>query len=121
MQNARSSAELTLSSAAEPEVFRESEVAASVIITSRNRCADVLRAVASCFAQQGTTLEVLVFDDASDDGTVDRVRQTFPNCRVFGNTERQGYIINRNRGFLEARGPVVFSLDDDAYFSDVDI
>lgn len=81
----------------------------------------MLRAVASCYAQVGVDLEVLVFDDASMDQTVEAVREQWPQCRVFASTVRTGYIVNRNRGFIEARGEIVFSLDDDAYFSRDDI
>jgi len=90
---------------------------ASIVITSRNRRADVLRAVASCMAQENVNLEVLVYDDASEDGTAAAVREAWPQCRVFESSERSGYIVNRNRGFRDSGSGVVFSLDDDAYFS----
>lgn len=90
---------------------------ASIVITSRNRRDDVLRAVASCMAQENVSIEVLVYDDASDDGTAAAVREAWPRCRVFVSSERTGYIVNRNRGFRDSRSAVVLSLDDDAYFS----
>lgn len=74
--------------------------------------------MASCFAQTGVNLEVLVYDDASTDNTADAVREQWPQCRVYESTIRTGYIVNRNRGFRDAKAPIVFSLDDDAYFSD---
>lgn len=95
---------------------------ASIVITTRNRCSDTLRAVASCVAQEHRPLEVLVFDDASEDGTAEAVAEQFADAvvpvRVFSERERQGYIVLRNRGFSEARGEIVFSIDDDAYFTD---
>jgi len=94
---------------------------ASIVITTRNRRKDALRAVESCLAQEKCRIEVLVFDDASDDGTVDEVRGMAPEVRVFVNEERMGYIPGRNRGFHEATAEIVFSLDDDAYFSTTDI
>lgn len=92
---------------------------ASVVITTRNRRDHTLCAIASALAQD-CALEVLVYDDASDDDTVDAVRSAFPSVRVFTSTRRNGLIVNRNRGFEDARAPVVVSLDDDAYFSAVD-
>jgi len=93
---------------------------ASVVITTRNRCDEVLVAVESCFAQD-CKVEVLVYDDCSDDGTAVAVKSAFPETRVVTFPGRVGYIVNRNRGFRDARAPVVFSLDDDAYFSEPDI
>ncbi len=94
---------------------------ASVVITTRNRCDDVLTAVASAFAQDISDLEVMVIDDASEDGTAVRVGTEFPRTRVIALSERRGYITARNNGFREARGRYVFSLDDDAYFTAPDI
>jgi len=90
---------------------------ASIVITSRNRRDEVLRAVASSFAQTSAAIEVLVYDDASEDGTAGAIRRLWPACRVFESGTRVGYIVNRNRGFQDAQAPVVFSLDDDAYFT----
>jgi GT2 family glycosyltransferase len=90
---------------------------ASVVIATRNRAESSLRAVESCF-QQDCRLEVILFDDASDDGTDEIIRRAFPDTRIFRGSARAGYIVNRNLGFAEAKGDFVFSLDDDAYFSE---
>src|ERR1039458_379658 len=89
----------------------------SIVVTTRNRCDEALRAVASCYAQNYGAIEILVFDDASEDDTVAAVTRAFPKVRMFANQERAGYVYNRNRGFAEANGNYVFSIDDDAYFS----
>ena len=90
----------------------------SIVIATRNRKVDLLRALESCFAQSYGPLELLVFDDASDDGTESAVREAFPAVRYFRQLESIGQVSLRNRGFQEARGRYVFSIDDDAYFSD---
>lgn len=71
-------------------------------------------------AQRGLEIEVLVYDDASDDGTADFILDRWPECRVYESSLRTGYIVNRNRGFQDSDAPFVFSLDDDAYFSSPD-
>ncbi len=91
---------------------------ASIVIVTRNRREHALHALRSCFAQTNVPLEVLLFDDAATDGTVEAVRAEFPTVRVFRQETQQGYIALRNRGFREARGEYIFSLDDDAYFTD---
>jgi GT2 family glycosyltransferase len=90
---------------------------ATVVIATRNRSNDLLRAVESALKQSHRPLEVLVFDDASTDGTSDKLSHEFPDVRLFRNTDRVGYIALRNRGFQKASGEFVFSLDDDAFFT----
>ena len=92
--------------------------AASIVITTRNRREELATALESCFAQDCAPLEVLVFDDASTDGTSDFVKKRFPEARVFRTEAREGLIVLRNRGFRESRGDIVFSIDDDAYYTD---
>jgi hypothetical protein len=90
---------------------------ATVVITTRNRKEDLQRAIQSCL-EQDTDIEVLVFDDASTDGTSDMVQREFPNIRLLCSEQRVGYIALRNRGFEIANGEIVFSIDDDARFTD---
>jgi GT2 family glycosyltransferase len=104
-----------------PAAGAQAQALATIVITTRNRCDDVLRAVASSFAQDLADLEVIVVDDHSDDGTAERVCAAFPRTRMIVSRERAGYIVARNRAFREARGRYVFSLDDDAYFTAPDI
>jgi glycosyltransferase involved in cell wall biosynthesis len=94
---------------------------ATVLITTRNRRESAICALGSCFAQDYPNLEVIVIDDASDDDTVAEVRAVFPMARVIANGKRRGLVVNRNVGFSEARGTYIFSIDDDAYFSQADI
>ena len=68
--------------------------------------------------QEGVKLEVLVFDDASDDETEELINNRFPGIRYFRQNSMSGYIVLRNQGFREAQGEFVFSIDDDAYFTD---
>jgi GT2 family glycosyltransferase len=92
-------------------------VGATVVITTRNRREETVRAVESCLAQEYTPLEVLVYDDASDDGTKEALEALGGNVRVIRNEERCGFIVNRSKGFYDACGDVILSIDDDAYFS----
>jgi glycosyltransferase involved in cell wall biosynthesis len=90
----------------------------SIVIATRNRRSELRVALESCLAQDYPTFEVLVYDDASADGTTDAVRTEFPEVRLFTSSQARGYLVWRNRGFGDATGAFVISIDDDAYFTD---
>ena len=146
---------------------------ASVVITTKNRREDLLKAVESVMAQRGL-LEVVVIDDGSTDGAAEELKKKFsvfssqfseeepatshsllatapigapatsyppqvtapevplldsgrstldpqtaakPQLRLIRHEESRGLIVRRNEGARVARGNVIFSLDDDAFFS----
>jgi GT2 family glycosyltransferase len=91
----------------------------SVVIATRNRKDELRRALNSATALTSQP-EILVIDDASDDGTCEMVREEFPAVRLFSHCERRGYVVRRNEGARIALGDVLVSIDDDADFSDPD-
>jgi GT2 family glycosyltransferase len=95
---------------------------ASIVITTKGRPDQALTAVRSCLAQRWQELEILLFDDDPARSAARLVSNAVstPRLRIFTTERSRGYIANRNRGFREARGEIVFSLDDDAYFTDPD-
>ena len=93
---------------------------ATVVIVTKNRKEDLRRALRSTFMQTGVTFDVLVFDDASTDGTPDMVRADFPEARLHLSEVSTGYIVHRNRGTELARSPIVVIIDDDSAFESPD-
>jgi GT2 family glycosyltransferase len=91
----------------------------SVMITTRNRLTRLPRALESVYAQDYRNLEILILDDASEDGTSDYVRSRHPDIRLFRFEVNRGLIAARNLLMREAKGDYVVSLDDDAYFVDL--
>ena len=88
---------------------------AAVVITTRNRRDELRRALVSALSQTGD-VEVLVFDDGSEDGTADMVRTEFPSVRVHREERSVGLIVARNRAAELVEAPVIVSIDDDAEF-----
>jgi glycosyltransferase involved in cell wall biosynthesis len=88
---------------------------ATVVIVTKDRRQELLRAIESA-AQQTSDIEIVVVDDGSTDGTSDSVASVFPNVRLERSEYSRGYIHQRNRAANLARAPVIFSLDDDAVF-----
>lgn len=93
----------------------------SIAITTRNRKQELLVCLESCLAQDYRPIEILVFDDASEDGTAEVLQAHYPQVHLFRSRRQEGYIVLRNRGFRKARGEIVFSIDDDAYYTDTGV
>ena len=74
------------------------------MITSRNRVAELVKTLPSCLAQTGVTLEILVVDDSSTDGTYETVRAQFPRVDIVRHEVNQGSIASRNSMLRRARG-----------------
>jgi len=89
---------------------------ATVVITTKDRQADLKVAISSALGQTAP-IEVLVLDDGSSDGTWDMVRREFPAVRIERSDRSLGYVVQRNRGALLASAPIIVSIDDDAAFS----
>lgn len=90
----------------------------SVVIPTRNRWAEIQQAVDSCLSQDYPALEIAVYDDASEGNIAQKLQDKYPTIKVCRSETHVGQIVLRNRGFREAAGRYVFSLDDDAFFND---
>lgn len=88
--------------------------AVSVVIPTRNRERLIGRAVANALAQVDVAHEVVVVDDASTDGTLDRLTElSDPRLRVVGRAEQGRLARARNSGIQAAAGEWIALLDDD--------
>lgn len=90
---------------------------ATVLIVSHNRKAELLEATSSAVAQNYPDTEILVLDDASTDGSLQALQTAFPFVTAIGDGKKRSACELRNIGFARATGDIVFSLDDDSYFT----
>lgn len=87
----------------------------SVMITTKNRLADLKRTCAVLLQLDPQPSEILITADACVDGTVEFVRSELPKARLIVNQEGKGSVFSRDRMLREARGDLVLALDDDSY------
>jgi glycosyltransferase involved in cell wall biosynthesis len=88
----------------------------SVYLPTRNRAAQLERAVRSVLRQDYTSLELLVVDDASTDETpqlLERLAREDSRVRVLRSPAPAGASVARNLALREARGQLATGLDDD--------
>jgi len=82
----------------------------TVVVATRNRWADLRRSLPRHEAP------VILVDNASDDGTPARVRESFPDLLVVELPVNRGAVA-RNIGVLLARTPYVAFADDDSWWA----
>jgi GT2 family glycosyltransferase len=90
-----------------------------VIVSFRSRdalpaCLDSLRACA-----ERVPLEVVVVDNASDDGTVDWITDEHKEVRLIANPDNRGFARGVNQGLAAARGQFLLVLNPDCKVSPV--
>jgi GT2 family glycosyltransferase len=86
----------------------------SIIIVSyrtRERLRECLDAV---LAAHGPSREVLVVDNASDDGSAEMVRREYPAVALYVNGHNYGFAVANNQGLRESSGRYVMTLNPDA-------
>lgn len=85
----------------------------SILIVSWN-VRDLLKAcLASLGAIRGVRVEIIVVDNASTDGTVAMVRETYPSVRCTANAINRGFAAANNQAIAQATGRYVLLLNPD--------
>ncbi|MBN1486627.1 MAG: glycosyltransferase family 2 protein [Anaerolineae bacterium] len=87
----------------------------SVIIVSWNVKPLLRRAIKSTLNSWGTEpgLEIIVVDNASNDGSQQMVQEEFPQVRLIASAENLGFTKGNNQGIAEANGEFVLLLNPD--------
>jgi hypothetical protein len=66
----------------------------------------------------GTEAEIVVLDNASEDGSDEAVRERFPDVRVIAQEFRAGFAANHNTVIRATTGPYVYVLNEDTTADD---
>jgi GT2 family glycosyltransferase len=91
-----------------------SETTISVIIVSWNACAYLMQCLASLYNQPCRySMEIIVVDNASSDGSADRVANLYPNVRLIRNAENLGFAKANNIGILASTGRYLCLVNSD--------
>lgn len=85
----------------------------TVLVLNWNRRKDLLEALASVRRQTYRTLDILVVDNGSTDGSVEAAESNFPEARIVRLDRNYGCPGGRNRGIVQAQGEFIFFLDND--------
>lgn len=96
----------------------------SVLIGTRNRPELLSRCLKSIISQDYHDLEIIVLDDASDDHKAcERVVTSIRDSRVrcLRSDRQLGVAAGRNKLMADARGELLFIVDDDAYLTGPDV
>ena len=88
----------------------------SAIITTHNRKDLLKRAIDSVFAQTYPNIELIVVDDASNDGTSEMCDDNRINYIFIPKLESHGGNYARNLGIKASKGEYCAFLDDDDYW-----
>lgn len=90
----------------------------SVMITTKNRAADLRRTLAVLQQLNPAPLEILITADGCTDDTLEILKAKklkSENLKVIVNETGRGSVASRDRMMREARGDLVLALDDDSY------
>lgn len=91
----------------------------SIIVVNWNGKALLEKCLYSVFEKsQGVSFEVIVVDNASADGSVDMVKQDFPQVRLLVNETNLGFSKANNRAIPLSNSPYVLLLNNDVELVD---
>jgi len=89
----------------------------SVLITTYNSASVLEACLHSVFQQDYPSLEIIVVDNASTDGTCGVLERIGHGVRVIYNNENTGFAAAQNQALAQARGEWLFSMNPDVMLS----
>jgi GT2 family glycosyltransferase len=92
----------------------------SVMITTRNRAAELRRTCRVLRDLNPAPLEILITADGCTDDTVEVVKSELPSAKLILNETRRGSVVSRKQMMRDARSDLLLALDDDSYPEQLD-
>ena len=93
----------------------------SVVIPCRNCEKYILRNVRSIQNQNYSNFEIIIVDDASDDGTsltLEKLQKEDPRLKIINNKVNMGGFYSRSIGTFSAKGKHIFTMDSNDMYLD---
>lgn len=87
--------------------------ALSIVLVSWNCWSDLHKCLRSLYDSDIEDFEIVVVDNASSDGTPEKLRENFPEVNVHVNSTNEEYSRGANKGFSLVRGRFVLLIDSD--------
>lgn len=91
---------------------------ASIVIVSFNTRELLRECLRSVYRQEGASIEVIVVDNNSQDGSAAMVRRDFPEAVLLESPVNLGFAAANNLGFARALGRYVILLNSDAFLEE---
>ena len=91
---------------------KENDYKVSVIIPTLNRINTLQRAIDSVIAQSFKSIEIIVVDNGSSDGSVNMLKKYYPTVKLI-HEHKSGVSASRNKGIKYASNPWIAFLDSD--------
>jgi len=94
------------------------EPSISVVIVTWNAKDHAINCLRSIARQASESVETIVVDNCSSDGTADAIRSEFPQVQIIRNERNEGFARGNNAGLNAARGEYVCLINSDVVVPD---
>lgn len=85
----------------------------TVVIPNYNGIKYIASCLDSLYAGTVTDMEIIVVDNASGDGSLELIKENYPQVTLIENTENTGFSYAVNQGIQASKTPYVFLLNND--------
>jgi GT2 family glycosyltransferase len=90
----------------------------SIVIVTYNSAEYIGNCIASILSQTKRSCEIIVVDNASTDGTLERIKEKYPSVLLISNAGNAGFARANNQGFAVGTGRYFFLLNPDTLILD---